>query len=312
VPEEVINLGNINFSNISGGSIQAGDITTNITASGDLIGRDKFVHNITNIVERALTAAEEAEKARAIAAQRLAEGVRDYAQRLASMANQISGTSAASPYKGLLAYRLSDTALFFGRDQAIVELLQHLQRGSLVILQSESGAGKSSLLQAGISPLLLANGHLLVYLRPYNTSPSLTVKQAFLPNLDDTPALAKASLRDFLRQVTAVLGQSVTLCLILDQFEEFFTLLDEAQQNNFIDELAECLDDEALNVRWVLAIRTEFFGRLADFQPRIKNPFTNNCRLNQLTRTDAERVITAPAKLQGITFEPTFHHSANV
>jgi hypothetical protein len=50
------------------------------------------------------------------------DGVGDYAQRLADIATKDTDDELAGPYKGLLTYRLSDAALFFGRDQAIADL----------------------------------------------------------------------------------------------------------------------------------------------------------------------------------------------
>ncbi|HEY4723045.1 MAG TPA: hypothetical protein VII92_14425, partial [Anaerolineae bacterium] len=142
-----------------------------------------------------------------------------------------------------------------------------------------------------------------IYLRPYNVSPSLAVKRAFVANPSDIPNLAQSSLRDFLSQAGAVLGLQTTLYLFLDQFEEFFTQLDEPTRVQFVNELADCLDDESLNVHWVLALRSEYFGNLANFRPRIRNPFENDFRLNQLTRIEAREVVTEPVARQGITFE---------
>jgi hypothetical protein len=276
----------------------------NITADTYVAG-DQVIHNITQIAERALTAAEAAEKARSIAAQRLAEGVRNYALRLHAIATDVTDTTTGNPYKGLQAYRLSDAELFFGRDQAIAALLPQLQRNALTILHAESGAGKSSMLQAGVSPRLLTLGHLPVYLRPYNQSPTLAIKQVFLPNLADVPELAQAPLRDFLRRATDIVGQEAALYLMLDQFEEIFTLIDDTTRSGFVGELADCLEDESLNVHWVLSLRTEFFGNIANFRPRLRNPYENDFRLNRLNQAEAETVIITPAAQQGISFEPT-------
>ncbi|NJN98302.1 MAG: hypothetical protein HC875_31545 [Anaerolineales bacterium] len=275
----------------------------NITAETYVAG-DQVIQNITQLAARALTTAEEAEKAQEVITRRLAQGIGDYVLRLQKIAADKSDTAGGNPYKGLEAYRLCDAELFYGRDQAIAELLDRLQRSRLTILHSESGAGKSSMLQAGISPRLLAQGHLPVYLRTYNQPPSLVIKQAFLPNLSDMPELAQTRLRDFLRRVTGILGQPATLYLLLDQFEEIFTLVDELTRAAFVEELAECLNDESLNVRWVFSLRTEFFGNIANFRPTLRNPFENDFRLNRFTQAEAVTVITTPAQRQGLSFEP--------
>ena len=279
------------------------DAERDVNIGGDVVGRDKIVQNIQNIYQRALTATEEAKQARSIEVAYLAQGVSAFAQRLQARAGEPTDAGKGGPYKGLLEYRLSDADLFFGRDRAIRELLEHLQRGPLTVLHAESGAGKTSLLQAGISPRLIAAGHLPIYLRPYNVAPTLALKRAFLPNLSDTPNLAQAPLRDFLSRVSNVLGTVTTLYIFLDQFEEFFTQLDETARPEFVREMAECLEDESLNVRWVLALRSEFFGNLASFRPRIRNPFENDYRLNRLTHDEARDAVTKPAAQRGISFE---------
>ena len=55
-----------------------------------------------------------------------------------------------NPYKALLSYELQDAPLFFGRDQNCTELLGALDQGRLTVLYAESGAGKTSLLKAGL------------------------------------------------------------------------------------------------------------------------------------------------------------------
>ncbi|MBM4424710.1 MAG: hypothetical protein FJ030_15215, partial [Chloroflexi bacterium] len=285
---------------LPGGGVTVGGQTS---IGGDVVGRDKIVHNIQNIYQRALTAAEEAAQDRHLEAQRLAHGVSELAQQLQARASDTADTAAGSPYKGLLEYRLGDAEIFFGRDRAVRELLAVMEGGSLTILHSESGAGKTSLLQAGISSRIIGAGHLPLYLRPYNANPAYAIKRAFISDPGQTPILATAPLRDFLRQVCSVLGPHTRLYIFLDQFEEFFTQLDEPERANFVGELAECLEDTGLNARWVLALRTEHFGNLANLRPRIRNPFENDYRLNRLRRDEAEEVITKPAAARGITFE---------
>ena len=152
-------LGGVNISNISESTIQTGDITTSITAGGDVIGRDQIINHVTQIKERALTAAEAADKAQAIARQRLAEAVIGYVERMAAIATDDQDALQGGPYRGLQAYTLREAEIFFGRDEAMTALLAAVQRGRLTILHAESGAGKSSLLQAGIQYQLIVQGH---------------------------------------------------------------------------------------------------------------------------------------------------------
>ncbi len=276
-----------------------------ITIGGDVVGRDKIVQHIQSIVQniapRALTEAEAANANFQVELRSLADGVREFIVQIQARASERA--DRATPYRGLLNYRLSDAEIFFGRKAAIADLVERLNNGPLTILHSESGVGKTSLLQAGISPHMITSGYVPVYLRPYNTHPTLVIKRAFMADLSLTPKLGNLALREFLRRVLQVLGEKSALYILLDQFEEFFTRTDEADQQAFVSDLAECLDDPALNIRWVLSLRAEYFSKLADLQPRIRNPFDNNYRLSRLTRAEAETVILQPAAQRGITFE---------
>lgn len=270
---------------------------------GEFVGRDKIVNNIQNIYQRALTAAEEADTAKSVEVKMLAEGVSAFLQRLQARANA-GDSKKGRPYKGLLEYTLGDAPIFFGRAQAIEDIAGLMERGALTILHGEPGTGKSSLLQAGLSSLMISGGHLPVTLRPYNTEPSLIIKRAFLSDLSQTPLLATAPLREFLRQVGSVLGAETRLCLFLDQFEEFFTHTSEPARADFVSELAECLEDAGLNVRWVLSLRTEYFGHLSTFRPRIRNPYENDYALYRLTRDEAKEVVGGPAARRKIRYDP--------
>src|SRR5947208_13246625 len=75
----------------------------------------------------------------------------------------ISGQGTiASPYRGLNAFEEQDAGLFFGREDATAEALEliseRLQRSGLLVISGVSGAGKSSLLRAGMLPELRRAG----------------------------------------------------------------------------------------------------------------------------------------------------------
>lgn len=265
-------------------------------AAGDIIKTFNTIH------ERALTVAEEAAQARNIESKSLAQGVSELARTLATQAS--AGTESDNPYKGLLSYGLNEAENFYGREKAKNELLKRIKQSSLTVLYSESGAGKSSLLQAGIAAQLIAKGHLAVYIRPHNSDPVDAIKRMFLPELAQTPDLAKASLRKFLRDVSAVLGPTVNLYLLIDQFEEFFNLLRKDERQPFLQSLAECLNDPSLKVRWVLALRAEAFSDLSELEAFGITPFNNTYRLNRLSLSEAQEAIVEPAARYGIQFEP--------
>ena len=203
---------------------------------------------------------------------------------------------------------MADAPFFFGRDRAKAELSSSIGdagRGRLTVLHSESGAGKTSLLQAGLAAQLLAKGHLPLYVRAWRHSPTLAIKQTILPDLGRTPELARLSLRPFLKQVTGILGLSTVVYILLDQFEEFFIRIpDEATRQEFIEELGECVEDEILRVRFVLSLRKDHFANLSDFRERIPFIFANEYPLKLFTQSEAAEAIIEPATMVGLTYGP--------
>lgn len=287
------------------------------TIHGDLIGRDRItVGDVTDsniaigagaqlIIQQALSRITELDREHALAERRLVEAV----IKLAGRYRQLKGANTINrdnPYKALLNYELEDAPFFYGRSEAITALWQRLEQARLTVLHSESGAGKSSLLQAGIGARLLAGGQLPIYLRPYNQSPGTALKRAFLPDLTTMPELerlAAASMRGFLRTASEQLDGRL-LCVFIDQFEEFFETVPPPEQAKFIHELSDCLNDPGLNVRWVLALRKEYFSSLAHFRPLIANPFANDYYLERFTTAEAKEVIITPANKQDVAYEP--------
>lgn len=88
---------------------------------------------------------------------------------------------AADPYLGLAAFGPQDASVFFGRGELAARLLETvLTADGLVAVVGASGAGKSSLLGAGLVPLLVAGD------RPY------AVVQRFVPGSDPLAALRGA------------------------------------------------------------------------------------------------------------------------
>jgi hypothetical protein len=183
-----------------------------------------------------------------------------------------SPTASPQPYKFLYPFALEDADIFFGRDTAIKDLSQIVLRDRLTILHAPSGAGKSSLLNAGLAPRLIRQGRLPVFARVYQ-APNLAVKRTIAPpSLGPWPhLLADLTLPEFLASVCHRLSrQTQELVIIVDQFEEFF-IFHPLPDNRapFINTLATCLDDKTLPVRFIIALRKDYYSDLAECQSRI-------------------------------------------
>lgn len=279
---------------------------TSIAVGGD-VSYSNIINgskNIINVIEKSASVAEMKKQADRLEQSHLKNALVEYVNKIKLQVELAEkGLDTKSPYKALLEYDITDSSLFFGRDVYIAELLDCIKRNPLTVLHSESGAGKSSLLRAGIGPHLLAEGRLPLYVRPRET-PALgaVIKHMLLPQLEQSPNLAKASLRDFLRRVCNLLGKK-WLVIIVDQFEEIFTLQSEEARMSFVKELAECLDTKDLPVRWIFSLRGEWFSQLAKFKSLGRSPFENSVFLSAFNKADAHQVIVEPASKRGVRYE---------
>lgn len=116
-----------------------------------------------------------------------AEELRNYLERAvaayeARMYQRVARPAAPSdqPYKFLYAFEIEDADIFFGRYAASERLHQTVLKDRLTVLHAKSGASKTSLLNAGLSPRLIREGRLPVYARAYE-DPVRAVKWAIAP-----------------------------------------------------------------------------------------------------------------------------------
>ena len=178
-------------------------------------------------------------------------------------------TAARNPYKGLQAFQESDAADFYGRADVVDELLAAVSSDRLVAVVGPSGIGKSSVVRAGLVPALrggaLEGNWLVTDLYP-GSFPFDELAAALLrvavrrpPSLVDDLA---ADERGLLRSVREILPPGSRLLLVIDQFEELFTLTpDEDTRRRFLDNLVTLSRDERSPVTVVVTLRADFLDR---------------------------------------------------
>lgn len=201
------------------------------------------------------------------------------------------------PYKRLLSYQPEDAFLFFGRRKESEQLLSLVHANQLVVLYGDSGVGKSSLLGAGLIPMLEAGDYMVLRERILE-SPSVTLRHRLAEKLNGESS-KDASLPDLLSAVTA----EGTLVIILDQFEEFFTRLDSAERASFTGELAGIFSQPDLPVKWVLSLRSEYLAHLNELRPFIPDIFKTDFYLAPLDRESTADAISKPLSLIGMGIE---------
>jgi hypothetical protein len=277
--------------------------------SGESIGRDKVVHGDEVHGDKVMGD-------KVVVGRSQVEELHDYLARAvaayeARMYQVVARPPAPpeQPYKFLYPFEVEDEGIFFGRERAVEGLYQKLTADRLTVLHARSGAGKTSLLNAGLSPCLIRQGRLPVYARAYE-GPALAIKRAIAPpSLGPWPELLpKFTLHEFLGLACQHLGrQTQELVIILDQFEEFFVSWPEQDHRQpFVDALSDCYDDKLLPVRLIVALRKDYYSDLATFQGRLPHIFHNEYYLKAMTRQEAQTAIAGPVAKLGrpVTYEP--------
>ncbi|MEU6130276.1 trypsin-like peptidase domain-containing protein [Saccharopolyspora sp. NPDC047091] len=176
------------------------------------------------------------------------------------------------PYRGLRAYEERDAPFFHGRDADVDAVLAVLDREGRLVLAGASGAGKSSLVRAGLLPRLRARGTRVHALRP---EPGATPEAV----LAAVPADAEL--------------------LFLDQFEEY-TSADPPAARALLERLA---DQPAGGPRPVLTLRP---GSLEELAGARTTSWLNECThlLGPMTRAQLRAAMTGPAaETGGLAFE---------
>ena len=239
-----------------------------------------------------------------------------------------------SPYRGLAAFGEQDAPFFFGREAAAGDVLDRMAErcrlGGVLVVSGTSGAGKSSLLNAGVLPRLRGSG--LTGFAGSATWPCLVFTPAALP-LDDLAvrlaalcgraasavrrelALDPAAFALLARQAALVQHRATTgpgtsavaprLVLIVDQFEQVFTQCrDEAQRRTFVAALASAATDEHSPAGLVvLGVRADFEAMCAE-QPELVDAVQRRYLVTSMTERQLRMAITEPAKTAGAGVDP--------
>lgn len=196
-----------------------------------------------------------------------------------------------NPYVGLEAFSASQSAYFFGREEAVQELLKRLNTGRFLTVIGSSGCGKSSLIKAGLLPELQ---------RDRLVGSSHWAIATLTPTNQPCHALTKALERHT--------PATQPLVLFIDQFEEVFTLCeDEAQRQDFIRQMASLVKTPDCLTRVIVAIRGDFLDRCA-FYPETAD-LINEARpttyvVPPLSPAELEAAIERPALSHGVAFDP--------
>ena len=227
----------------------------------------------------------------------------------------------STPFVGPRPFKREDASLFFGRTDETDELLSLVVAEREILLYAQSGAGKTSLLNAGLTPLLEKEGFEVlpvarvryeareevetqqtanVYV--FNVVVGWSVLVHHVSNLDSV------TLADFLDELPPQLdkeGLPRPRLLIFDQFEELFTFYPERanDRQSFFEQVRDALNKNRL-LRVIFAMREEYIAELTPYAAILPEKLRTRFRLERLREPAALQAMTEPLTCSRFSFAP--------
>jgi hypothetical protein len=229
---------------------------------------------------------------------------------------------STAPYPGPRSFTFDEAELFFGRDREQSQLRSLVLAHSLVLLYAQSGAGKTSLIQAGLVPELQQR-HVTVFpsarIRPSGMeTPGIGVENVYVRSIVSNWAAnhpealsgigAIRNLVDFVEHLSAVhqAAEDEPRVLIVDQFEELFTVLPEYWETraDFFTEVDQALTADP-ELRVLLSMREDYLAQTDPYANLVSNRLQHRFRIERLARHQALAAMNGPLAGTGRAFAPS-------
>lgn len=225
---------------------------------------------------------------------------------------------AVNPYVGLSAFQEENAPFFFGRERAATDIAQRCQSSPHVVtVIGNSGAGKSSLVFAGVLPTLRKENWLIMTLRP-GRQPFEALSLALTDLLEthserehllESQELAK-DLQQHKLELTTIISRVLSkhsqrrFLIVVDQLEELFTITEgESEAAKFLEVLLNAVQQLQGQLSLIVTLRADFIGALLEYPPILTMLQETRYFLGPMTQDELRQAILEPAKKQGVSFE---------
>ena len=236
------------------------------------------------------------------------------------------------PFVGLHSFRAKDAKLFFGRRKETLEALAcffDVRPGKPPVrwleIDGNSGSGKSSLMNAGLLPLVAQGwlwrprvrfiswiilGPMMPGERPITTFAQ--VLASTFTRLGHKEEMAdvrrrleegdERALAEWLKSRLGLFPEGTAFLLAIDQFEELFTFADRAERERFDRLLANALEDNDCPLFVISTVRSDFNHCFAEDLPRLVRVRNQAGRWTMcaIGEQGLREIIDGPAGLAGL------------
>ncbi len=252
------------------------------------------------------------------------------------------------PYLGLVPFEERDARVFYGRGELVAQLVHRLSGRldgpGMLLVAGESGAGKSSLLRAGLMPWLAAGAlvpgsqrwprrvirpggsplrELAMQLADIAGADPVSVYRSLSAVPDEAPMLVEQAVRIAAARgpiagpdgpADAAACAPPRLVLVVDQFEELFTVGEDGDADRMEREAFIAALDSAATVPVgqrklpaalvIAAVRADLLGRLTAYPPLKTALEAGPFMVGPMSEAELRLAITGPAAEAGLTVEP--------
>jgi DNA-binding SARP family transcriptional activator len=224
---------------------------------------------------------------------------------------------ARNPYKGLRAFGEADSADFFGRETLVGRLATRVEEvahaGRLLVVVGPSGSGKSSVVRAGLIPVLrgstrLGTGAWQIVTMVPGQDPYRELAAAL--QASGQPAAAGAvEGAEVTGNLATLLGEALPtdggrMLLVIDQLDELFVRVDEETGSRFLAGIGAAVAEPGTPLVVVATLRADFLHvplALPGFGELVRN---GTELIGPLARAELERAIVRPAAAVGVEVDP--------
>ena len=225
---------------------------------------------------------------------------RESARRLHARQLIAAASAGVNPYQGLRAFTEADADEYFGRDIVVDALEDVLRRRPFVAVVGPSGSGKSSIVSAGLVPRLRRDESRLVATLVPGDQPLAALRDAL------TEIAIEPIRRRALDAAISVVAESAAhgLVLIIDQFEECWTMSSTTDRDEFLDVLSAVADSTSASpVHVVVAVRADFYDRPLQHPAIGQLVSEGSFPLPPMTPAELDDAIVLPAARARVTFD---------
>jgi len=220
-----------------------------------------------------------------------------------------------SPYMGLQYFNEEDAEWFFGRQEVTERLVQSVRSLHFLAVIGASGSGKSSIVRAGLVPAIKTRYPSQWHVKVITPSSHPLDALAICLTQGSESVAATATLIDDMQsnprslhlyiQKNIISGRNLRLLLVIDQFEELFTLCrSETERLAFVKNFLYAVGIPDSSMTGVITLRADFYAHLAQYVGLRELVSAHQVYIGAMKASELREAIEGPARRGGWEFSP--------